>query len=90
MATEDLKQLLNQLHEGLLETDHLDSDLKPLLKQLNQDIEAVLSKDTSPDDPIYAALNERSVELSAKFAAQHPKLEPVLRELGGILERIGV
>jgi Domain of unknown function (DUF4404) len=90
MTTEHLKNLLNQLHEGLLETEHLDSELKPLLQQLNQDIAEALNKDSEPDDPVFAALNDRSVELSARFAAQHPKLEPVLRELGSMLEKIGV
>jgi hypothetical protein len=89
MEKEKLKSLLKQLHEGLLNTEHVDDDVKSLLLNLNQDIHAVLSSDV-PDDPIYSALSERSQALSARFAAQHPKLEPVLRELGGMLEKMGV
>ncbi|MEO8408217.1 MAG: DUF4404 family protein [Oxalobacteraceae bacterium] len=33
---------------------------------------------------------ERSQAISAKFAAEHPQLEPVLRELGQILNRMGI
>ncbi|MFZ6748438.1 DUF4404 family protein [Undibacterium sp. Ren11W] len=89
MEKEKLKSLLKQLHEGLLNAEHVDDDVKSLLLNLNQDIHAVLNTDV-PDDPIYSALSERSQELSARFAAQHPKLEPVLRELGGMLEKMGV
>jgi hypothetical protein len=89
MEKEKLKSLLKQLHEGLLNTEQVDDDVKSLLLNLNQDIHAVLSSDV-PDDPIYSALSERSQALSARFAAQHPKLEPVLRELGGMLEKMGV
>jgi hypothetical protein len=50
----------------------------------------VLEADRQHDDPVFAALSERSLALSAKFAAQHPKLEPALREIGSMLEKIGV
>ncbi|AZP13701.1 DUF4404 family protein [Undibacterium parvum] len=89
MEKEKLKSLLKQLHEGLLNTEHVDDDVKSLLLNLNNDIHEVLNNDV-PDDPIYSALSERSQALSARFAAQHPKLEPVLRELGGMLEKMGV
>lgn len=90
MEKEHLKNLLNQLHEGLLNTEHVDEEVKSLLQGLNQDIHQVLEKEDAQDDPIYSALSERSQALSARFAAQHPKLEPVLRELGGMLEKMGV
>ncbi|KQQ31045.1 hypothetical protein ASF61_17615 [Duganella sp. Leaf126] len=35
-------------------------------------------------------LAERTQEISAKFAAQHPTLEPALRELGRILSNMGI
>lgn len=102
MDKQNLKDLLKQLHQGLQEgagtggqegtqvVDTADVELRSLLKELSNDIHHVLDKDDSPDDPVFAALSERSQELSAKFAAQHPKLEPVLRELGGMLEKIGI
>ena len=90
MKSEHLKQLLTQLHEELVRTEQVDEELKSLLQNLNQDIHEVLSKEEAPDDPVFAALSERSQALSAKFAAQHPKLEPALREFGDMLERMGV
>lgn len=90
MRKENLKSLLKQLHEDLLNTEHVDDEVRGLLQSLNQDILQVLSTEETPDDPIYSALSERSQALSARFAAQHPRLEPVLRELGGMLDKMGV
>lgn len=90
MRRESLKQLLSQLHVELNATESVDEDLKTLLLQLSDDIHQVVTHTEQNDDPVYSALSERTLALSAKFAAQHPKLEPALRELGGMLERIGV
>lgn len=90
MQKENLKSLLKQLHEGLLNTEQIDDEVKSLLQGLSADIHQVLSNDDTPDDPIFSALSERSQAMSARFAAKHPKLEPVLRELGDMLEKMGV
>lgn len=90
MDQENLKDLLKQLHEGLSSTDQVDAELKTLLHKLDSDIQHLLNTESAPDDPIFAGLTERSQALSAQFAAKHPRLEPVLRELGGMLEKIGV
>ena len=91
MNQEHLKHLLSQLHTALSDTSQVDDELKSLLQDLDQDIKDVLSKENRDhDDPVFAALSEKSVALSAKFVVQHPKLEPVLRELGSMLEKIGI
>ena len=89
MEKENLKQLLTKLHEELAQTEEVDGELKTLLLGLNKDIHHVLSQEEH-DDPVFTALSERSQALTARFAAQHPKLEPALRELGMMLEKIGV
>ncbi|MFZ6776128.1 DUF4404 family protein [Undibacterium sp. Ji83W] len=90
MKQEQLKHLLGLLHQELASTEAVDDELKSLLEKLNDDIQHVLATTQNQDDPVFAALSERSQALSAKFAAQHPKLEPALRELGTMLEKIGV
>ncbi|MFZ6756533.1 DUF4404 family protein [Undibacterium sp. Ji50W] len=89
MKSEHLKDLLTQLHQELAGAGPVDEELKSLLETLSTDIQQVLTT-SKHDDPVFAALSERSQALSAKFAAQHPKLEPALRELGTMLEKIGV
>lgn len=90
MKREMLKGLLKQLHDGLHTTEQVDGEMKVMLQKLHQDIESVLAKDEQADDPLYAALGDRSRAIYAQFAANHPKLEPALRELGSMLEKMGV
>ena len=60
-----------------------------MLSVLNDDIHQILSKE-QPDEDALSHLGDRTIALSAKFAAQSPHLESGLRELGNILLRMGV
>lgn len=44
----------------------------------------------APPDSTTYGLAERSQEITAKFAAEHPRLEPALRELGRMLSNMGI
>lgn len=90
MKQEMLKGLAKQLHEGLRQTEDIDLETRRLLQSLGEDIENALRKEEAPDDPIYAALRERVNLMYVGFATRHPKLEPSLRELGNMLEKMGV
>lgn len=90
MKRDMLKGLLKQLQDGLHTTEQVDAEMRTLLQHLHHDIESVLAKDENPDDPLYAALSDRSRAIYAEFASNHPKLEPALRELGSMLEKMGV
>jgi Domain of unknown function (DUF4404) len=89
MSTEQLKQSLKSLHEHLNSTDQIDAELAELLSVLNQDIHQLLNKER-PDEDGLSHLGDRTLELSARFAARSPHLESGLRELGNILLRMGV
>ena len=43
-----------------------------------------------PHETTTYGLAERSQEITAKFAAEHPRLEPALRELGRMLSNMGI
>ncbi|HEV7618534.1 MAG TPA: DUF4404 family protein [Burkholderiaceae bacterium] len=89
MEINDLKVTLNKLHKELESTGNVDEELKQLLQVLDRDIDLLLKKDEH--DPLDAVgLAERSQAISAKFAVEHPRIEPLLRQLGAILERIGI
>lgn len=90
MEKEALKGLVKKLQQEIQSSDAMEADVKTLLQSLNEDIDTVLDRDDSPDDPVYAALNERSQSLYANFAVKHPTLEPVLREIGNMLGKMGV
>jgi hypothetical protein len=92
MSTNHLKASLKNLRENLAATGQVDEELQDLLRQLDGDIKLLLEKRANPaeDQSITYGLAERTQEISAKFAARHPKLEPALRELGNILSSMGI
>lgn len=93
----NLKQHLKTLHADLASTGEVDAELKDLLRQLDGDIKTLLERrlaeeagaDSAAETTTYG-LAERSQEITAKFAAKHPRLEPALRELGNILANMGI
>ncbi|MDB5935134.1 MAG: hypothetical protein JWQ01_2478 [Massilia sp.] len=92
----NLKQHLKTLHADLASTGEVDAELKDLLRQLDGDIKTLLERRLAedagvegPDSTTYG-LAERTQEITAKFAAKHPRLEPALRELGTILANMGI
>ncbi|MES2831445.1 MAG: DUF4404 family protein [Pseudomonadota bacterium] len=93
METAYLKQALAELRTALASGQPLDADLITMLTALDADIKArfLQDGDDAPDATIESAgLTTRAQEISAKFAAEHPHLEPVLRELTNTLNRIGI
>jgi septal ring factor EnvC (AmiA/AmiB activator) len=102
--TSNLKSHLKSLHANLAQTGDVDEELKDLLRQLDGDIRQLLDRRAEEPallvdqqgqiQPVEASatfgLAERSQELTARFAAEHPRLEPALRELGRMLSNMGI
>jgi arsenate reductase-like glutaredoxin family protein len=86
----NLKAQLKALHQNLAETGEVDEELQELLRQLDHDIEHLLDKRAEEAEVDTYGLAERTQELSARFAVEHPRLEPTLRELGRILANMGI
>ena len=87
----NLKASLKSLHNRLADAGQVDEELLALLKQLDGDIKALLERGVDqPGVSSTYGLAERTQELSARFAARHPTLEPALRELGNILASMGI
>lgn len=87
MTIDNLKTTLKDLHARLETASAVDEELLDLLQVLDRDIQQLLNKQANEED---STLAQRAQELSAKFAAQHPQLETVLRELANTLERMGI
>jgi hypothetical protein len=95
----NLKSHLKDLHANLSRTGEVDEELQALLRQLDGDIHALLEQRTQAaaaadlqaiaDSDTYG-LAERTQEITAKFAVEHPRLEPALRELGRMLANMGI
>ena len=88
----NLKAHLKDLQANLAQTGEVDEELHSLLRQLDGDVRALLDRPVSEHEPDSTSfgLAERTQELSARFAVEHPKLEPALRELGRILSNMGI
>lgn len=96
--TANLKSHLKDLHANLSQTSDVDEELQSLLHQLDGDIRTLLERraaaaeaaaDDIADSQTYG-LAERTQELTARFAVEHPRLEPALRELGRMLANMGI
>jgi hypothetical protein len=94
----NLKTSLQDLHARLAAAGPVDEELLELLRQLEGDIKQLVEKGPDPvADPLNPAalsqsygMAERTQEISARFAAKHPQLEPALRELGTMLNSLGI
>ncbi len=87
--SDQLKESLRKLHESIKATDQVDAELSDLLSALNEDIHQLLDKERPEEDSL-SHLGDRTVALSARFAARNPHLESVLRELSEVLGRMGI
>lgn len=85
-----LKAHLKALHRSLKERGEVDDELEMLLRQLDGDINKVLERRADDPDANTYGLASRSQEITARFAARHPTLEPALRQLGNILANMGI
>lgn len=90
-----LKASLREVHAALSSGAPVDEELQDLLRQLDGDIHQLLEQRAadgavSDEGTTTYGLAERTQEISAKFAAKHPALEPTLRELGRILGNMGI
>ncbi len=91
MSNEQLKNALKELHRQLESAGAaVDDELKNLLKVLDSDIDQVLQQQAPARQDDDDSLASRSQELAARFAAQHPQMERMLRELGRTLENMGI
>ena len=88
----NLKDHLKSLHANLANNaGEVDEELQSLLRQLDGDIKTLLERRGAEGEPDATyGLAERTQEITARFAAQHPRLEPALRELGNILASMGI
>ena len=96
--TANLKSHLQDLRANLAQTGTVDEELQSLLRQLDGDIRTLLERRTveaqaalaEEEESTTYGLAERTQELTARFAVEHPRLEPALRELGRMLANMGI
>ncbi len=86
MNQEKIKALLQELQQELSETTQVDADTLALVKQLDSDIDQWLEAAEDANSPVM----EDAIALEARFAANHPVAERLIREVIDTLGRIGI
>lgn len=86
MNSDNLRQLLAQVHERLGHASSIDTEGRKLLTTVMHDIERILARQQSRAAPT----GPRVEALAVKFEADHPALAEVLRQLADTLGRAGI
>ena len=81
-----LKELLEQLWRELRRAEDVDLHARQELEALHRDVDQLEKDERSDVD----ALQDRARELETRFAAEHPTLERIARELADTLAKMGV
>jgi uncharacterized protein involved in exopolysaccharide biosynthesis len=81
-----IRTILASLRKELQGAEGLDADSRRKMEELHRDLERL--NDTH--DPDVDSLLDRARELETRFAADHPTLERIARELVDTLAKMGV
>lgn len=82
MSKEKISGLITRLHETLENTEGTNTDLQAKVRQLEEQ----MVEGEANDDSMIDQLNR----LEAEFAGEHPVAEGIIREIIGILGRMGI
>lgn len=82
---ERVKELLRELRAELSQAEVLDEETRELAEKVDKDIDHLLEA----SEPLSPEL-EDAIALEARFAANHPVAERIMRELIATLGRIGI
>ena len=87
MTEQNLKKLLNKLHDALENTEKVDSETLKLVQDLDEDINRFLEADS--DDDVDNVM-DRAKSVETRFAVDHPVAERFLREIIDTLAKVGI
>lgn len=87
MSDENLRKLLEQLHQELEHTESVDEKGNELLRHLNADIRDLLERSEVKTDD---SMLERLQDTIDHFEVTHPTLTTMLSEMMTILSNAGI
>ncbi|MDE1978479.1 MAG: DUF4404 family protein [Betaproteobacteria bacterium] len=91
MSDTQIRDTLQRLHTVLQSQPAIDPELKSLLQTLDRDIQAALERKPTESAPAQNDdLAEQAQTLATRFAAEHPNVDLVLRELRSLLLGLGL
>lgn len=88
MSNNKIKQLLQELHQEL-EHARLDKETLQMAAELDKDIHRLL-EESEEEAGLMDQVSEQARSIDARFAAEHPVAERLLREIIDVLGRMGI
>ncbi len=89
MNNETVRELLEQLHGELNQTETVDEHQRELLRTLENDIQELLGREQNQPHH-YRGLGERLSEAVAQLEASHPQVTLLMRRVIDSLAYLGV
>jgi hypothetical protein len=81
-----IRQILARLRQELQRAEGLDADSRRKMEELHRDLEQL----NDADAPDVDSLLNRARELETRFAADHPTLERIARDLADTIGKMGI
>ncbi|MEX2494544.1 MAG: DUF4404 family protein [Woeseia sp.] len=90
MKKRNIQEIIARLRHELQRAEDVDIDSLRKTEQLHRDLEQ-LNEPGEPDvEPDVESLSDRARELETRFAANHPTLEGIARDLADAIAKMGV
>lgn len=86
MKKRTIQEVLAQLRQELQRAEDIDPDSRRKTEELHRDVERIEERDGHD----VQSLSDRARELETQFAAKHPTLERIARELADAIGKMGV
>jgi len=86
VSQQRVRLLLSELQLELARTGEVDEETLALIRKLEQDIDELIESSEQRNSPVL----DDAIALEARFAANHPIAEKLLREVIDSLARIGI
>jgi hypothetical protein len=81
-----IREILARLREELQRAEGLDADSRRKMVELHRDLERL----NDANEPDVDSLLNRARELETRFAADHPTLERIARDLADTIAKMGI
>ena len=86
MAADRIREVLAELSRELERAEDVDADVRETMRDLQQRVEALDQSEHAAAD----SMLDHVKELESKFAASHPVLERIARELVDAVAKMGI
>ena len=88
MSDHELKELLEQLHQELANTESVSAETLERVRELDADIHKLVA--SSAETEIFESVMDRARALESRFSVNHPVAERFMAQIMDILSKMGI